>query len=435
MAYKFQRGTAVASGSFTAEQGFTATSGGVTVTAGNIVAAASQLTASAVSASTAQFGTISVASFSPTNLDISGYIDVKGATRLSGTVALGDADADIITVNGQITGSYFKINGGAIDATTVGKTTQASGQFTTLSASSTLQAGTNATIGGNLTVNGASASTFANRVNIAEDGSAISVSGSGQLVIGGIKNYDQQLISINQKIVVRDAGDTTDKAFFDGSGQVSGSGALNIGGTATIATGLTVTAGGLTVTAGDSSVQKLTVNGDLVVLGTTFSASVGSLLIEDKAIVVGDGSTAFGTNYGLLFGSGSNEWASLQTGQGLGGTENVLSSSLTLKANSTITNVANPVYARGDADVTLAVGINYGNATVTLPRTWTLPSTSTILTGQSVKVKAADGVSTTNTITISGTDQTIDGETFITLESPYAAVELVYVATNTWRVF
>ena len=31
--------------------------------------------------------------------------------------------------------------------------------------------------------------------------------------------------------------------------------------------------------------------------------------------------------------------------------------------------------------------------------------------------------------------QTIDGETSITLESPFAAVELVYVAADLWRVF
>jgi hypothetical protein len=380
MAYKFQRGTFRASGSTVVEEGVTVDTGGLTVTAGTTaVQAVTATTLSASStlqvsgATTLGNGLTVVAggvTVSAGGMNVTGGVQllngliVVGSFAANGpTTTLGDASSDVVTVNGQITGSLFAINGGAINGTTIGATTQSSVKATTLSASSNLEVGGTATVSGITTLNSA----------------------------------------------------------------------------------LTVSAGGLSVNSGDSSVQKLTVNGDLIVLGNTFSASVGTLLIEDAAIVVGDGSTAFGTGYGINFGSGSNQWATLLTAQdnidGIAGNENILSSSLSIKApafaGTFYGTMASSVAAIGDADATLAVGVNYGSTTMTgSARTWTLPASAGLTAGQSVKVKAASGLTSTRTITIARAgSQTIDGETFITLESDYAAVELVYVTTDTWRVF
>ncbi len=84
---------------------------------------------------------------------------------------------------------------------------------------------------------------------------------------------------------------------------------------------------------------------------------------------------------------------------------------------------------------TLIVGVNYfsdmssdGEDAVTLPAS---PSV-----GQSVKVKAPSDCSVARYITINKAgSQTIDGAASIRLESPFAAVELVYVANDLWRVF
>ena len=84
---------------------------------------------------------------------------------------------------------------------------------------------------------------------------------------------------------------------------------------------------------------------------------------------------------------------------------------------------------------TLIVGVNYfadmssdGEDSVTLPAS---PSV-----GQSVKVKAPSDCSSARYITINKAgSQTIDGAASIRLESPFAAVELVYVANDLWRVF
>jgi len=82
---------------------------------------------------------------------------------------------------------------------------------------------------------------------------------------------------------------------------------------------------------------------------------------------------------------------------------------------------------------TLDLGINYfadlgGAESVSLPAS---PSA-----GDSVRLKAPSNCSSTNTLTINRQgSHTIDGETSVVLESPFAAVEFVYVATNLWRIF
>jgi len=93
------------------------------------------------------------------------------------------------------------------------------------------------------------------------------------------------------------------------------------------------------------------------------------------------------------------------------------------------------VSAHGDADRTLSVGINYASANMSQPRTWTLPASAGLSNGDSVKVKAAGVSSGAITIQRAGS-QTIDGSlTSIKLESDNAAVELIYVGSDDWRVF
>ena len=49
--------------------------------------------------------------------------------------------------------------------------------------------------------------------------------------------------------------------------------------------------------------NDITLNGNLVVLGDTFSASVGTLLIEDALINIGDGQGTYADGYGIEFGT------------------------------------------------------------------------------------------------------------------------------------
>ena len=89
--------------------------------------------------------------------------------------------------------------------------------------------------------------------------------------------------------------------------------------------------------------------------------------------------------------------------------------------------------ARGDANVTLSEGFNYGSTSLTSARTWTLPAPAEA--GDIVHVKAPANCSTTLTITIDG--GTIDGDSSIVLESPHAAVSLICFdqGNDLWKLF
>jgi hypothetical protein len=100
--------------------------------------------------------------------------------------------------------------------------------------------------------------------------------------------------------------------------------------------------------------------------------------------------------------------------------------------NGVLKVTGNDVHLKADSD-TLQEGYNYfadiaaaGSASVTLP--------ASPATGDVVHVKAGDlGEDAVITISRAGS-HLIDGETSIVLESPFAAVSLVYVAANAWRI-
>mgnify|MGYP003144836237 CR=1 FL=1 len=100
-----------------------------------------------------------------------------------------------------------------------------------------------------------------------------------------------------------------------------------------------------------------------------------------------------------------------------------------ISAASGVLHARLDVASKADSD-TLAVGVNYfadlsSDATVTLPAS---PSVGDVL------IAKAKGLSSA-TITINKAgSQTIDGETSVTIESPYGAVSMVYVANNDWRL-
>jgi hypothetical protein len=113
--------------------------------------------------------------------------------------------------------------------------------------------------------------------------------------------------------------------------------------------------------------------------------------------------------------------AAAAAGEGLAWNDGVLSvqgSSVALVSNSS----------------TLAEGYNYFGSNVPAETDWSVTLPSNPAVGDIVHVKAQD-IGDLAGITISRAgSQLIDGETSIVLESPYAAVSLVYVASNDWRI-
>jgi hypothetical protein len=108
---------------------------------------------------------------------------------------------------------------------------------------------------------------------------------------------------------------------------------------------------------------------------------------------------------------------------------------ISVVGNQLVSSLDRTVSAWGDAAITLAEGTNYANATITTNRVWTLPASDTagLTVGDQIVVKAAPIMQAAIVITRAGS-QTIDGLTTIELESPGAAVTLIYVAADTWKI-
>ena len=86
----------------------------------------------------------------------------------------------------------------------------------------------------------------------------------------------------------------------------------------------------------------------------------------------------------------------------------------------------------GNANATLTEGTTYGTTTLTQDRTWTLPASPE--DGDQVRVKAPPSLGGFNLLIAKQGSHTIDGANDIVLESDSAAVTLVYVATNLWKI-
>ena len=442
MAYKFQRGAATASGSFTAENGLTSNNA-LSVTVGT--SALQAVTATTISGS----GLASLnGGVNSTNISGSGTLQAGGAATIGNglTVTFGGAIiTGSVAVNGSITSTgNMSVTAGVVSASNAVQTAgnvvaagRVEGQTLTASIGSTLAATTVTTITGSglaqfqsLTVNGAATLSSA-----AITGGTINGTTIGATTPSSVK---ATTLSASSNL------DVVGNATITGVTSLNSALTVSAGGVTVSAGGVTVSAGGLSVNSGDSSVQKLTVNGDLIVLGTTISASVSNLVIEDKQIVLADGAGSAAAAAGAgFFVSGANvEWTYKQNGEGsaassgdifvASGSSGLIDIQAANFYGTLVGTMASPVTLVADAG-TLATGVNYfadvaGASSVNLPAA---PSV-----GDSVRVKAPSNCNTTNTITINRQgSHLIDGENFIVLESPFAAVECVYVATNLWRIF
>lgn len=514
MAYKFQRGPAVASGSFTAEEGLTSNNA-LSVTAGTSTLQAVSLS-TVTGSGLAQFQSLTVNGGTSTfsTVDINGGA-IDGVTIGTSTAvtqftasnsSLGAAVASSLNVDSvsldnnilsgltQLTSSNSNL-GAAVATSLVTTTVRATNYkanddtaaITIADSTGAVTISSDLIANGNITLGNAGtdiitvAGVFTSSLNPNVTGQndlgittklwrnvkAQYLSSSIDLLVGGAATVANGLTvtagTLTAATVDINGGaidGTAIGAAAQSTGQfttLSASSNLQVGSSITASSGIrvssggvTVTDGGLTVSNGDSSVQKLTVNGDLIVLGNTFSASVGTLVIEDKQIVLADGAAdrTVANGAGFFVSGASVQWTYKNDGEGAAASSSdifVASSSAGLidiqAANfygtfngSLIGSMASTVSA-SVGGATLVTGVNYFS-TVGGAVSVTLPASADLTVGNSVKVKAGSDCSTTNTITINKTgSQTIDGETFVVLESPWAALEFVYVASDTWRIF
>ena len=118
-----------------------------------------------------------------------------------------------------------------------------------------------------------------------------------------------------------------------------------------------------------------------------------------------------------------SEYATAIAGPGLTATNGQLSSDAAAAPNGI-----------ADANANLSEGFNYGSATFTADRTWTLPASPSA--GDVVRVKAPNSLGGFK-INIARGDagHSIDGVAGpIELESDAGALSFVYVAADDWRI-
>ena len=258
---------------------------------------------------------------------------------------------------------------------------------------------------------------------------ATAIAGDGLKATSGVLAVDMSELT---EAAVNVAGDSL--IFIDADGSVTRKDTFADYATAIAGDALSATGGVLAVEVNSTSFQ---IAGDEVRLKSTIAAINGGLVVSSNALVVTGSNIADGTmavaNDQLMFldadGSVKREtWvdiASAIAGSGLTATNGVLSA-----------DSAGTPTAVGDANATLTEGVTYGSANLTAARTWTLPGGASMEVGDVVEVKAGANLSTSLYIDLAGhADNTVDGESTIRLESPYAAVKLVYVVSGSWRVF
>lgn len=182
---------------------------------------------------------------------------------------------------------------------------------------------------------------------------------------------------------------------------------------------------------------NLTLDGDLIVLGSTFSASVGTLLIEDALINIGDGQASYADGYGIEFGTSGSSWASLKTAQV--NSANHLSSSLPLAASSfygdgsnltnvsatgleeTVQSISSTGTINMNSGLQILVDVSAGGFTLTLPSAGSVE-------GKILKIKKKNN--STNVLTLDTASGNIDGASSIQLESGFAAVNIISDGTD-----
>ncbi len=210
------------------------------------------------------------------NVAVSGTLEVTGSTALVGTATITSAD----------------INGGTIDNTSIGATTQSSGKFTTISGSSTLDVGGNTTLAGTLGVTGNTTVTSLTASSVISgtagyftglyvNGVAVSTGsggGSGTVDTGVVNKlaYYSGTTTVNDA-----AGLTWDGSKLNVSGSSDSALALEVTGSVATSGGLVVNSGGVTI----NSNTGLVVNSNGITVNSG-GASITGLLSANNGLTV-----------------------------------------------------------------------------------------------------------------------------------------------------
>ena len=528
MAYKFQFGPSIMSGTLEQEGSVTISDSGVLkMGAATVIDASRNITAVSLSQSGPAdiVGQVRLKDI----LNVSGAITAGGGltstagNRLFGATSFNDADItnvgsialDSITADDGSSFSFgsnwtaasrtcadlgtvttVDINGGSVDGATIGAAAQSSGRFTTLSASGDLDIVGASTLHGDITLKAAlSASGDFDLVGAARFKGAVNVSGAlvaaGDISLNGASDTAADVSA--DSLYFRDADGTMHRESFAdyaaaiaGDGLAASSGVLSVSLSELTEATVNVAADSLIFIDGDGNVTRRDTFVDyaaaLVDSEPGFASSGGKLQFDPNSLSAA--AVASGDSLILVDADDSNtpkketvdDLAALFAGNGLSAASAVLAldlNELTAAAvdvsadsiaiidnddsdsskkesiadlvaamaggglsasNGVLSTQAGAVAVVGDANATLAEGMNAGNTTFTADRTWTLPASPS--SGDVVYVKAPANLDGNELIILRGSaSHTIDGQAQIEIESNGGAVSLMYVGGNAWVIF
>tara|TARA_B100000700_G_scaffold150974_1_gene167630 strand:- start:37300 stop:39162 length:1863 start_codon:yes stop_codon:yes gene_type:complete len=196
---------------------------------------------------------------------------------------------------------------------------------------------------------------------------------------------------------------------------------------------------------------NMSASGNFYVAGTITSVNTDELVIKDKTVTIGSGSSskanAAGSAIRMPYAADNSdyfEWVYLTNGTGDASASGDIfvardesGNLIDIQAANIYGTVTGDIVANvqgiGDAAGTLQVGFNYGTTTLTANRTWTLPASPTI--GQVVNVKAPSSLGGFKIVVDHAGTQTIDGEDSVDIVSDDGAVNLMYVASDKWSIY
>ena len=334
------------------------------------------------------------------------------------------------------------INGGSVDGATIGAAAQSSGKFTTLSASGDLNIADNATVNGTagvyglLTAHGGASMGDSNITNVGDIAlDSISADGASFSMGSNWTNAGRTVADGGVFTTLDLNGGSIDGATIGAAAQSSGkfttlsaSGDLNIADNAIV--NLTTTLHGVvTANAGVKS-TSLSASTTLDVVGNI--TSHGAVSFSGSAVrfygLSDDTDFAEASDSLFYYDAGSKSMKRMLNSVYLG---DIAGAGLSVSSGKLTTDAATGVIRWGNAAVTLQEGFNVATASLSQARTWTLPASPSV--SDVVRVKKDDS---TYGLTIAGAgSQMIDGQASLLLESPSGSVSLVYIAANRWSVY
>tara|TARA_Y100000592_G_scaffold83171_1_gene132652 strand:- start:437 stop:1801 length:1365 start_codon:yes stop_codon:yes gene_type:complete len=454
MAYKFQLGAATMSGSVTFKEAGTFSSG---LSAGDSdITNVGDIKIDSISADENDM-TISLTDNRPSALEFAeaGNTYLKFVTT-NGSEAIDFEQNVLVDENNKI---QFRDSAIFINSSTDGQldidadaTVQITAPSLDIDASSGVDISHDLTIGGNLIVNGTTTTIDSVNLRIEDSlieiargdgsgaGSRVSNANAGLYISGSALDKDVSLTVAADGGRLKVSGST---AGFDvqsgGDYAINNTSVLDINGAAKVQSavagnGLAHSSGVLSVGVDNVSIEISSDELQVAAGGIENAMLAGSIADSKLNQITTAGKVALSAleiDGGTDIGEALVDADLLIVDNGAGGTNRKCAMSrLKTYIGSGTTTVTS-----GSDNSALAAGVNYfgahGGAI-----TSTLPGASAPTVGDSVKIKAGSDCSTTNKLTINAyANHTIDGVSSLVLESPFAAVECVYVVSGSWRVF